>query len=205
MAPFGASYNPANVMMGRPSSGSSPYLWSGPGSKPPMPGPMPTGGPVGARPISTGDTGSYSGAPASTTVPLPSYSGLPASTTVGGGSAPTGGVLAPRNVRATGTGPFDPAYRQNLASYAGGQFSGDLSFNPTDISSFPGQPTGGGTAPVTGMPTSLMDVALAGQGFSWTPPPPPNAAVTPPQFPDMGFWMDNFMRNGRGQRMGSFL
>lgn len=190
---IGATYNPSNVMFGRPGNEmvrrpGGPYVWNGPGSKPPMPPPVGKP-PIEQGPISTG--GSYNNLPASVTVPSTS-SGL-------------SGTVGPRNVRATGTGPFDPAYRQNLASYGGGQFSGNLSFNPTDISSFPGNPTGGGTAPVSGMPTSLMDMALAGQGFSWNPPAPANTATKPPNYGDMQSWMDQFMKNGRGQRMGSFM
>lgn len=189
----GATYNPANVMFGRPSGGSNmvrtgPYVWNGASSGPPMPGPPKERFPGGSVGI---DPKQYQGGGASTTVPAPAQ---PSST----------GVVGPRTVRATGSGPFDSAYRQNLASYAGGQFAGNLSFNPTDINSFPGNPTGGGTAPVSGMPTSLMDMALAGQGFSWAPPAPAATATKPPNYGDMQSWMDQFMRNGRGMRMGSF-
>jgi hypothetical protein len=114
----------------------------------------------------------------------------------------TSGTLGPESIRATGTGPFDAAYRQNLATYAGGQFSrpGGMSFNPTDPNTFPGNPTGGGTAPVTGMPSTLLDTALSGQGFSWTPP---QTAQNPGNFMGLQQWMDQFMRNGRGGRMGA--
>jgi hypothetical protein len=114
-------------------------------------------------------------------------------------------VLGPESIRAIGSGPFDSAYRQNLATYAGGQFSrpGGMSFNPTDPSTFPGMSTGGGTVPVTGMPQSLMDMALSGQGFSWNPPKPAQTAQEPGDFGDMRHWMDQFMRNGRGFRFGS--
>src|SRR5215472_5790590 len=93
-------------------------------------------------------------------------------------------VLGSEAVRATGTGPYDSAYRQNLATYAGGQFvrppgpglgsntsGGVLSFNPTG--GLFGNPTGGGNAPVLGMPNSLIGQALSGNPFSFTPPPPP--------------------------------
>lgn len=180
MATFGSNYNAADVLMGRPRSEmvrSGPYLWTGTGSRPPAP-PMPLGPDISG------------GKPAATPTSTPQ------------------GILAPESIRATGAGPFDAAYRQNLATYAGGQFSrppGGLNFNPTDPSTFPGLPTGGGTAPVTGMPQSLLDMALSGQGFSWTPPQPAKAAQKPGRFDDMVFWMDQFMRGGRGGRMGSIL
>ena len=181
MAAFGSDFNPSSVLMGRPTTGTGAYLWTGAGKTPP------TGG------------GSQM------TKPQQQTSGLPAQTTV---PAAPGNVVGSEAIRATGSGPFDPSYRQNLASYAAGQFArpgGSMSFNPTDISTFPGMPTGGGTAPVTGMPQSLLDLALSGRGFSFAPPPPAQAATPPPKYGDMSFWMDQFMRGGRGQRMGSFL
>jgi hypothetical protein len=202
MASFGQNFNPSSVMLGR---GTGPYMWTGAGSKPPQPGPMPT-----PRPGFGGDGGVPNGpvqlpfGPGTGTPGGAPYKGVGAQTSVP--AAPSGptGVLGPRTVRSTGTGPYDQAYRQNLASYAGGQFAGNLSFNPTDVSTFPGMATGGGTAPVTGMPQSLLDQALGGQGFSWNPPAPAQTATKPPQYPDMSAWMDQFMRNGRGLRMGSF-
>lgn len=153
--------------------GSSPYLWTGGSKQPPKIGPV----------------------------------GPPVSKQMSDTPAPTsGGVLGPESIRATGTGPFDAAYRQNLATYAGGQFSrpgGNMMFNPTDPSTFPGMPVGGGNAPVTGMPQSLMDMALGGQGFSWSPPQPAATSQKPGKFGDMRDWMDQFMRNGRGFRFGS--
>jgi hypothetical protein len=83
-------------------------------------------------------------------------------------------------VRATGTGPFDAAYRQNLATYAGGQFQnpGVLSFNPTaqpgQAGALGGQATGYGSAPVQGGPNSLLGMALGGQAYS-TPNQQPSA------------------------------
>ena len=178
------TFNPTDVMMGRPSSTNSAYLWTGPGSAP-----KPSGGEskvVGGRPPMWGGR---------TQAPVSSLE-QPSNT------------LQAESVRATGTGPFDSAYRQNLATYAGGQFSrpgGSMSFNPTDLSTFPGNPTGGGNAPVTGMPNTLMDMALGGQGFSFTPPKPAQTATPAPRYGGLQQWMDQFMRNGRGQRMGSFL
>lgn len=184
------SFSATDVLMGRPKGGgSSPYLWSGPGSKPPMPGPAqreqgPAPLPPGPGPMPIGKD------MATTTVP-----------------AVSGNTLTPESIRATGSGPFDAAYRQNLATYAGGQFSrpGGMSFNPTDPSTFPGNPTGGGTAPVTGMPSTLLDTALSGQGFSWTPPQPAQTGQNPGNFMGLQQWMDNFMKNGRGGRMGALV
>lgn len=124
--------------------------------------------------------------------PRPTQAPAPPSTTVG-----------PSAVRATGSGPFDSAYRQNLATYAGGQFApgsgGGLSFNPTDTSTFPGQPTGGGNAPVTGMPNTLLDEALGGQSFSWTPPPAQPSATPSGQatMPSLQDWLKQFLMNGK--------
>lgn len=95
-----------------------------------------------------------------------------------GGQAPAvppGNILGPESVRATGNGPFDPAYRQDLATFAGGLFAkpgGALSFNPTALGSTWGQPTGGGTAPVFGMPSTLSQLAIGGNPFTFTPPVP---------------------------------
>lgn len=109
-------------------------------------------------------------------------------------------VLNPEAVRATGTGPYDPAYRQNLATYAGGQFSrpgGSMNFNPTDLSSFPGNPVGGGNAPLPGLPDSLVSQALGGNPFSFQP-------STQNQQPSqtgndfVGGWQD-WLRRFRGQ------
>ena len=94
---------------------------------------------------------------------------------------PTPSPLGPEAVRATGTGPFDPAYRQNLATFAGGQFQrpgGNLMFNPTDPGLFGGAPSGAGNAPVTGAPISLLSGAMGGQPFQF---PQPTAPTQPTQ------------------------
>ena len=80
-----------------------------------------------------------------------------------------GPYLGSEAVRATGSGPFDAAYRQNLASYGGFNVArpgGSLAFNPTDPTTFPGQPSGFGSAPLPGAPTGLLDLGLAGMGFT---------------------------------------
>jgi hypothetical protein len=178
MAMFGAqSFNPAQVMMNPPQATGVPYVGK---PKPPI---RRAPGEGGQPPM-----------PLAPKQPMPT-------------PKPPVGVLAPESVRATGTGPFSSDYRQNLATYAGSQFSrpgGSMNFNPTDPSTFPGQPTGGGTAPVTGMPNSLLDMALGGQGFSWTSPQPAQTATSPgDDLPNMANWLDQFMQNGRGQRFGS--
>lgn len=136
------------------------------------------------------------------TQPVP----VKASTNVGGTSqvARTSTDLGPETIRATGSGPFDSAYRQNLATYSGGQFArpgGNLSFNPTDASTFPGNPTGGGNAPLPGLPDSLIGRALGGNPFSFSPPQP--AGITPdttgqPEIPDWRFWLRQIRNQGGG-------
>lgn len=145
-------FNPGQVMMGQPTK-QSPAPWM-PINKFPSPGGTPQ------RPI---------GNPAK---PEPQQ---PQANTGGG----AGSILGPQAVRATGNGPYDSAYRQNLATYAGGLMSkpgGLLAFNPTDPNSLGGQPTGAGNAPVMGAPTGLLDQALGGNPFSWTPQPPTQPA-----------------------------
>lgn len=144
-------------------------------------------------------------------MPSPAVSAAPAQTTVPNSPVPQnpGNILTPEAIRATGSGPFDAAYRQNLATYAGGQFQrpagGTLSFNPTDLSTFPGLPTGGGSAPIAGMPSTLLDQALSGQGFNWSPPSPVQTATPPGDFSSLQDWLNQFLRNGRGNRMESIV
>lgn len=111
-------------------------------------------------------------------------------------SSPASATLGAESVRATGSGPFDPAYRQNLATYAGGQFArpgGNLSFNPTGT--LFGNPTGGGNAPVQGMPDSLIGNALSGNPFSFTPPAP--SPTDNPVSDPLGWWRDQFLNDGK--------
>jgi hypothetical protein len=106
------------------------------------------------------------------------------------------GVLGSQVVRATGSGPFDAAYRQNLATYTGGQFQrpgGVLAFNPT--APFMGNPGGS--------PSDFITQALGGGGYS-TPQPPqqPQATGTPIQRkpiwqqPDWQQWLGGLTRQG---------
>jgi hypothetical protein len=126
------TYNPAQVMMGWSPRG--PYLPMGENQQRDGEGPDQP-----ARPMN----------------PLPAVAPVPA-------PAPQSNVLGSETVRATGQGPFDPAYRQNLATYAGGLLNrpgGNLNINPTGTD-FPEQP-------------SLLSQALGGQAFSYTPTPSP--------------------------------
>lgn len=103
----------------------------------------------------------------------------PSQVNIGGSNG--GPYLQSEAVRATGDGPFDPTYRQNLATYGGGTFArpgGMLAFNPTDPNSIPGMPTGFGTAPVPGLPGSLLDFGLAGMGFSGPKPQQQGSEIT---------------------------
>jgi len=120
-------------------------------------------------------------------------------------SSPQGGVLGASPVRATGQGPFDPTYRQNLSTYAMGQFAPPQQgwqINPTNPGNV-GQPTGGGNAPVFGQPNTLLGNALGGQNFSWAPP---QAAAQQPSSPYQNLpygppsWLDYFMGQGGNQR-----
>lgn len=109
-------------------------------------------------------------------------------------------------VRATGSGPYDPAYRQNLATYAGGQFTrpgGVLAFNPTDPTTFPGQPTGGGTAPIPGLPPSLISQALGGEAFGTPQPTQDQQNSNSASSTGMMNWQDWLKRfRGQGRMFG---
>lgn len=116
---------------------------------------------------------------------------------------PQSTILGAQAVRATGQGPFDPSYRQDLATYAGGNFqrpNGFLGFNPTGA--LFGNPVGGGNAPVQGMPTDLLTGALGGQAFGQAAPQPPPTQPAPKkekqQPGDWRFWLN---RQGEGGRM----
>lgn len=121
-------------------------------------------------------------------------------------SVPQNATLGAQAVRATGQGPYDAAYRQNLATYAGGNLArpgGFLGFNPTG--SIFGSPTGGGNAPVPGAPLDLLTQAYGGQGYS-TPrtsmsasQPKTNApAFRPGNYQD---WIKQYQMNGSHLRL----
>lgn len=105
---------------------------------------------------------------------------------------PQQSVLPTEGVRATGTGPYDSAYRQNLATYAGGLFSrpgGLLSFNPTDPNALSGNgPQVGNFAPIGGSPPTLLEQALGGQ--SYAPQTPAQQQSIPNDY--WKFWLKQF-------------
>ena len=193
-------FNPHSVSLGQAQTNGIPYI-TGRG----LPTPFTRGTHTPPRIIDFG------GGPAPVPAPV-QMSGTPAIAQFHDpeGQGPPPNVLGSEAVRATGTGPYDSAYRQNLATYAGGQFvrppgpgllggntsGGVLSFNPTG--GLFGNPTGGGNAPVLGMPNSLIGQALSGNPFSFTPPPPPppppsdDGQVTNP----LGWWRDQFLDDG---------
>lgn len=102
-------------------------------------------------------------------------------------------VFGPQTVRATGGGPFDAAYRQNLTTQAGGEWArpgGNLSFNPTGPLNF-GTPQGGGNAPNFGLPPTLLSIMGPQPGTA--NPPPTFAAGTPPA-PRPALTLDQYMQ-----------
>jgi len=104
-------------------------------------------------------------------------------------------VIGSQTVRATGSGPYDNAYRQDLATYAGGLASrpgGNLSFNPTG--NLFGNATGGGNAPVMGGPTDLLSAALGGQAVNTSTPPPAQPQSSQPTNGNQDYWQ--FWLNG---------
>lgn len=130
----------------------------------------------------------------------------PGSTSRPGPNVPSGGVLGAQAIRATGNTPgYDPAYGQNLATYGGGQFSGVTSYNPFNLSTFPGQPTGGGNAPVAGMPNTLLSQAQGGQAFSWNPPATKSQAVSAAPataVTSLQDWLQQFLQGSTGGTVG---
>jgi len=105
---------------------------------------------------------------------------------------PQSSTLAPESVRATGTGPFDAAYRQNLATYAGGLLSrpgGNLSFDPTGpASDFPSGP-------------SLLEQALGGGAWQPQTPTPAQQSAAPLSWQD---WLTQFRNQGSLLTGGAF-
>ena len=101
-----------------------------------------------------------------------------------------GNVLGSQVVRATGSGPFDSAYRQNLATYAGGlqnKPGGVLNLNPTNPND-----------PAFQNPTSLLSGALGGQNFQYSAPKPEPKKVAKGtnQNPDWQDWLTKRSRFG---------
>lgn len=174
MAPFG-QFDPGSVMFGKPGRTGVPFL-------PPTP-PTSSGNPWNQRQAESG-------------MPAPPQQQKNTDT------GPQQGILGASPVRATGSGPFDPSYRQNLSTYAMGQFAPPQqgwNINPTNPGNV-GMTTGGGNAPVYGMPQSLLGQAQGGQPFTWAPPQQLlQGAQRPPQIGDAQFWLDQFLRNSGGQ------
>lgn len=195
---MGMTFNPISVMMKQPSQTGVPYI-GGNTSGPITKGPFTEGGT--ARPMPPN--------------PMPAWGGQPPMAGGGksfGGSTPapqpnSQNVVGPESIRATGAGPFDSAYRQDLATFAGGLFGrpgGNLSFNPTGNQPFGGAAVGGGNAPIFGMPNTLLQNALGGNPFSFTPPAPTTGAVNnQPNTLNMMDWWNRFMNQGKGQRIAS--
>jgi hypothetical protein len=140
--------------------------------KPPMPGPPRTGGPLPA-PGFGGDLKGKGQIPGS---PPTSFPGLtPAATPA---MPAPGSVLGAQAIRPTGDAKgYDPSYLQNLATAIGGLFSrpqGNLNFNPLGNLSEISPSSGiGGNAPLPGLPSTWLQDALNGLGFSFAPPAPP--------------------------------
>lgn len=111
------------------------------------------------------------------TTPAPTPGGFP---TTGTPSPSSPGVLGAQAVRPTGPFQgFDPSYLQNLATAIGGLFSrpqGNLSFNPLGNLSEISPPTGFGTAPVPGLPNTMLQDAINGLSFMFQPPAPPSTS-----------------------------
>jgi hypothetical protein len=134
----------------------------------------------------------------------------PAQVMLNGGSASaTAGspyVLGAESVRATGTGPYDAAYRQNLATYAGGQYTrpgGQLNINPTSNNQQWGNPSGGGNAPNVGLPTTLLQQALGGSPVQQPAPSTAASTTSPSTAPSSAAnpqtiqnWLEQYMQNG---------
>lgn len=179
------TYNPVSVMMGNPGKVGVPYTGVPPKANPPIWGGNPIKAPGG--PFTSTSGGAATPPPAT----APS-------------TAPPANVVGPESVRATGAGPFDSAYRQDLATYAGGLFArpgGNLSFNPTSNAPFGGAATGGGSAPVLGMPNTLLQNALGGNPFTYTPPAPASSTDSGDSTNlNLQDWFNQFMGQGGNQR-----
>jgi hypothetical protein len=194
---FNINYNPAQVMMGGPARGVSGWAGSQPapvGKPVPYLPISPVSGPKSHLPSGSGNPAQPVGPVAKPVGPAPF---APPTTPKPPQHGPSAATVQAQPIRATGTGPYDPSYRQDLATFAGGNFlqpSGGLSFNPTG--QLTGNPTGVGSAPVQGMPTTLLSQALGGQGFAYTPPAPTapasaTTAVNPQQ--SMQNWLQMLM------------
>jgi hypothetical protein len=105
---------------------------------------------------------------------------------------PPQSILGAEAVRPTGDAQgYDRSYLQNLATSIGGLFSrpqGNLSFNPlgnlNEVSPSSGME---GNAPLPGAPSTWLQDALNGLGFTYTPPAPkPPVRTGPTPRPPIG-------------------
>jgi hypothetical protein len=189
---MGTMFNPMNVMMGQPGKTGVPYFG----------GKSPSVGPVGAKPMAQNQTPTSGGTSQMVRAGQFTAQNPPGGTPAYQAPPPPANVMGAESVRATGTGPFDSAYRQDLATYAGGLFGrpgGNLSFNPTSNDPFGGAATGAGSDPVLGMPNTLLQNALGGNPFSYAPPAPKAPAQTPNP---MQAWLQQFLQQGSGSQRG---
>lgn len=118
-----------------------------------------------------------------------------------GSSAPTPGFGAAQAIRASGNNPgFNAAYLQNLATYALGQFApqgpGTQSINPLNPGQQFGTPTGGGNAPVMGMPTTQLAQAMGGQPAAQPAQSSGGGGGESAQVLSMPDWIDQMLQQG---------
>lgn len=127
--------------------------------------------------------------------------------------SPSSSFLGGETIRATGTGPFDAAYRQNLATYAGGLVQrpgGFLGFNPTGKGEDMGNtPTGGGSDPVLGSAPSLLGGALGGNPFTVPNPQQVNSgdnasSTGPTPGTSLQWWLKQLGQQGSSFGLGGF-
>jgi len=150
-------------------------------------------------------------------IPVTGQEGIsPSQVSIGNPGTPGSQYIGSQSVRATGGGAGDAGWRQNLATFSGGQFNrpgGSLSFNPLSTTPFSGQSatTGGGNAPAMGSPSTLLQYALGMNPMT----PPPAGATTPQSGPaqqatpsgagtiqTITDWLDQYMGQGGMVNLG---
>lgn len=117
--------------------------------------------------------------------------------TPGGSLPPANNTFGGQSIRPTGPNQgFDSAYLQNLATYALGQFapqgSGTQNINPLNPGQNFGTPTGGGSAPVMGMPTTQLAQAQGAGGQTAST----GGGGSPAQVLNMTDWIDQMIQQG---------
>ena len=143
----------------------------------------------------------------------------PGSVAVGNPGGTGTPYIGAQSVRATGGGAGDAGWRQNLATFSGGQFTrpgGSLAFNPLSTNPFSAQsaPSGGGNAPAMGSPSTLLQYALGMNPMTGLPPsgggsatpssapaqsPTPSGGGTINSIPD---WLEMYMSQGGMVNLG---